>query len=620
MNSICSQTTDGAILAALEDLPKDLPNTFNRILRKLQLSNAADSQLCRKIFNLVAAAQRPLTLEELREAVSVIPGEKSWDTSKLVNDMLRLLLDSCGSLVAVDEEHLTVQFAHHSIKQHLLSEPMDAEMKKYHIDMKEADLCLGDIIVTYLNFDVFDRRLTKAKSVISQEKHYPSAILSGSLPRSNIANRLAVRILKSRGNTKLDFQSQLRTAAGIVSESKETQPAHSFFLYAQEYWLFHTKFFKPSRVAGYTLWQKLINGDHVRAIGLPWAPKKWHDFGYDLMEWITQNEHWALIDQSLVTFTKNPSHYEATKFLIEFLENEATDVDIDFDAALHVASSMNNKAVVLLSLEKGADINAHGGIYGSALQAASYYGYEEIGKVLLKNGAMVDAVSEEYSTTFQTASVFSHEEIVRLLLKNGDNANAKVGHCGTALQTASLRGHEGMARLLMGNGANVNAEGGYFGNALQAASYHGHEDVARLLIENGASVNAAGGYFGTALQAASYYGHEDIARLLLAHGANVNAESGYYGTALQAAAYYIREDMVGLLLRHGADVNAEAGFYGTALHAAAVIGHEEIVRRLLQCGAVATSGTMEAASSSGNGDVKKLIGAALMISMGLPKV
>lgn len=61
IDSICSQKTDGAILIALEDLPKDLPDTFNRILRKLQHSNAADPVFCKKIFDLVAAAQRPLT-------------------------------------------------------------------------------------------------------------------------------------------------------------------------------------------------------------------------------------------------------------------------------------------------------------------------------------------------------------------------------------------------------------------------------------------------------------------------------------------------------------------------------------------------------------------------------
>lgn len=254
IDSICFEKTDEAILTALEDLPKDLPDTFNRILRKLQHSNAADPQFCQNIFSLLAAAQRPFTLEELREAVSVKPGETIWDASKLVNDMLKSLFNSCGSLVAVDEEYLTVHFTHHSVKQHILSKPTDPDMRKHHVNMEKADLYLGDIIVTYLNFRIFDRQLTKSNSTLSpQAIDYPSAILE-SLPRSNFANRLAVKLLKTRKDPGLDVQGHLKIAAGIVDESKkQTQPAHSLLSYAQEYWLHHTKSFRPGKAAGYIL-------------------------------------------------------------------------------------------------------------------------------------------------------------------------------------------------------------------------------------------------------------------------------------------------------------------------------------------------------------------------------
>ena len=131
-------------------MPRGLSDTFSRILRKLHYSNNTDPPLCRKIFDLVATAQRPLTLEQLHEAVSVKPGEIAWDASKPVDHMLKSLLDCCGSLLVVDEEDLTVHFAHRSVKQHLLSEPTDSDLRKYHINMEEADLYMGDIIVTYL--------------------------------------------------------------------------------------------------------------------------------------------------------------------------------------------------------------------------------------------------------------------------------------------------------------------------------------------------------------------------------------------------------------------------------------------------------------------------------------
>lgn len=100
--------------------------------------------------------------------------------------MPRLLLDSCVSLVTIDEELQTVCFTHHSVKQHLLSKLLDSDLQTNHINLKAADLYLGDIIVTYLNFEDFDRQLIKAGG-LSQAKIDPSAILTWSLPQSKLA-------------------------------------------------------------------------------------------------------------------------------------------------------------------------------------------------------------------------------------------------------------------------------------------------------------------------------------------------------------------------------------------------------------------------------------------------
>lgn len=372
---ICSQKTDEAILMALEDLPNDLSNIYDRVLQKLLHSNADDLRICREIFELVAAAQRPLTLEELCEAVFVKPGATSWDASKLVDDMHTLLFDCCGSVVAVDEAQLTVHFAHHSVKKYLLSEPTLSKMKKYHINMKEADLYMGDIIVTYLNLGGFYGQLAKIE-----------------------------------GGSK-----------------EQTQPVHPFLSYAQEYWLFHTKFFKPASVAGYDLWQHLID-DEVETIELPWAPKKWQDFDDEYIEWIIQNEHWALIDRSLAKFIKEPSHHAAANLLLKFLEKNATDINdqnINLDAVLYVASYLGNKTVVLLVLGKGADTNAVSGKYGTALTAASRSGHEEIAGLLLDSGANFSAEVGDYGSVSQPPPYHGHEETAReLLLEHGVKVNA----------------------------------------------------------------------------------------------------------------------------------------------------------------------------------------------------
>ncbi|KAL5330791.1 hypothetical protein ACEPPN_000314 [Leptodophora sp. 'Broadleaf-Isolate-01'] len=153
---------------------------------------------------------------------------------------------------------------------------------------------------------------------------------------------------------------------------------------------------------------------------------------------------------------------------------------------LYYASHQGMFKLVILLLEKGADVNAQGGVYGNALYAASLEG---------------------------------HEAIAALLLEKGADVNAQSGHYGNAPQAASARGHETIVALLLKKGADVNAQGGYYGNALQAASAEGYEAIAVLLLEKGADVNAQGGDYGSALQAALAKGHETIVALLLEKGA-----------------------------------------------------------------------------------------------------
>jgi ankyrin repeat protein len=245
-------------------------------------------------------------------------------------------------------------------------------------------------------------------------------------------------------------------------------------------------------------------------------------------------------------------------------------------------------------IEKGADIDAQGGEFGSAIQAAFASQENEsvseslissIVKLLLDHGANVDIQGGYYDTALQAASTGGHESIVKLLLDYGANVNLEGGPYNTALQAASRGGYESIVKLLFDYGANANVQGGYFGTALQATSYYGHESIVKLLLDHGANVNLEGGSYNTALQAASRWGYESIVKLLLDHGANVNAQGGYFGTALQATSYYGHESIVKLLLDHRVNVNLEGGSYNTALQAASEGGHESIMKLLLDHGA-----------------------------------
>ncbi|MCJ1396289.1 hypothetical protein MMC18_009178 [Xylographa bjoerkii] len=547
IESICSQKTDDSILKALEDLPKDMPETFDRILRKLEHSQYADRAFCRKVYDLIAAAQRPLTLGELQEAVSIEPGVTLWNPERLVNNMLKSLR-CCGSLIAVDEENLTIHFVHHSVRQYLLSQPTSTVNRGYHTSLKEADLRLGGICVTYLSLGIFDKKITR---VIPEARkiNYPSVILRGSLAQSNSVKKLALRLLKNRPDTSRELPFQLKDAAGLSENASATRTEdhfqeHPFIPYAQKFWLAHSKAFSDTGMERiYPLWCNLING-MVDTVTLPWAPETISDPGDKFIGLVILELHVALInecfkhsDHVLQLEELNP-YTDANSKELEILEKLLSRLPLEFyiekdflERKLLFATTRGKETLVRMLLQRGADVNARSGRFGNALQAAA---------------------------------VFGMESIVRLLLNNKADVNARGGRYGNALQAAATFENESTIRLLLDNKADVNAQGGYYGNALQAAAACGMESIVRLLLDNKADVNARGGPNGNALQAAAAFGHESVIRLLLNNKANINAQGGHYGNALQAA---IRNQPrhVKLLLERGAivtDANMDEAMRG----------------------------------------------------------
>ncbi|KAK4243683.1 DNA methylase, N-6 adenine-specific, conserved site [Corynascus novoguineensis] len=241
--------------------------------------------------------------------------------------------------------------------------------------------------------------------------------------------------------------------------------------------------------------------------------------------------------------------------------------------------------IIQLLLNKGADVNAQGGQFGTALQAAVYTGATEIIQLLLNKGADVNAQGGQFGTALQAAVYEGKIEIVQLLLDVGADVNAQGGQYGTSLQAAAYQGVTEIVRLLINHGADVNNQGGEFGTALQAAVHEGKTEIVDLLLGYGADVNVQGGIYGTALQAAASRGMLEIVRLLLDVGTDVNIQGGIYGTALHAAAWTGMTNTVRLLLDNGADVNIQGGEYRTALHAATVNRNTDVVRVLLDRGA-----------------------------------
>ena len=432
LESIYHENTDEGILKALEDLPKDLPTTYRRILRRLHNSESTDPSMGKKIFEIVSVARRPLTLEELREAVSIEPGVPTWNSARIVNDVVKLL-GCCGSLVIVDEEFSTVHFAHSSVQQHLETIPIGNDISEYHIATEKANLLMGEIVVTYLNLDVLQKMLTNTSNS-SQTLTPPdmTLLLKASLPSQKFTTNLARKLLKNRKTPGYDLGRDLGRVAGFKRDhhtpSLET---HSFLPYAREHWLSHTELFCNLDMGFQDqncvdLWVRLING-RVPTIDLPWT---WEDalaLNPSFLDLVAQSHHPALMEYAL----SNLVLQKKTIFEIQHFVNLLPPCELVYkerapgscyEIALLQAVSENNEDLVELLLDKTpADVNLHDTGYGSILHKSLRLGNVKTVKILISHGADVNAkdLSGESPLELAAARSSNGRESTLLLLESG---------------------------------------------------------------------------------------------------------------------------------------------------------------------------------------------------------
>jgi ankyrin repeat protein len=110
------------------------------------------------------------------------------------------------------------------------------------------------------------------------------------------------------------------------------------------------------------------------------------------------------------------------------------------------------------SLSRGEPIlKARSGSSWAPLLLAAEKGYEEVVKLLLDKGIDVNTHGGQFGNALQAASAGGHEQMVNLLLDKGADIHAQGGYFGNALMAAALKGHGHLLQLLLDKGANINA-------------------------------------------------------------------------------------------------------------------------------------------------------------------
>ena len=420
INDLCEEDTDEGIRERLQNLPRDLNETYERILSRI--IKRQKCTIAKKVFQWVAAVKRPLTLEELREAIAIEPCQEYMRPERLMND-INSVITICGNLVVLDEELYTVEFAHHSIRQFLLSSSYSPSLRDFHFSVQRIDHGIGEACVTYLNLNDFKRQLTRRGTPRRIE---PLEILSASLTSISDSEfpKYASRVVKLWNHQPRKSSVTINhLMIGSTTFAPILEPKYALLGYARKFWLHHTTTFSESSVT-WSLWKAMmINSESW--VELPWTVREWLDHSRVVTQWILDNDHCALLQlwyEILVTesgfkngFTQ-PDNYELDYLIQEISTKPGSLLLHSFTKRVHSISGIHARSYQLRST-----------MLMGALQIAAAAGVLENVKVIweaivgsgpVDSGRVVN-VKHKLFKALQCAVDHEHSEVVSFFCQTG---------------------------------------------------------------------------------------------------------------------------------------------------------------------------------------------------------
>ena len=616
------------IPAILEAIPRKLTDLYRFLLKRLvnEDDNSDRAERAKRAFQWILYSERPLTIGELEDAISVSPNQKSWRPPSVLNRTRLARL--CGNLINYDETSGTLSLAHRTVGAFLLEGTCAREIPQLSIEEATAQEYLSDICLTYLSFTDFHKAISRTSDTTNLTAISQPVRLIGSMAPSSI-RPWALSAANSRRARKTPKQPfDLVNALRTELSSHQAKPINSRFPlleYCKIFWVEHSHYIDLHDDNRITTLKKTISGTLLPNGWVPWASTDDELPALGMLFWVVGHVHRALFRVWHSFRTSDERAYwsifwkkEGSKLFasactfadyeqLEMILRAKRRVDLERPAQSEVleqlvsAALSGNLGVAHRLLLENPWINSIAPRFGkTALQAAAERGHFEVVELLLHNEADVNApvAITEGRTALQAAAGGGHLTIVEILLQKGALVNASAAGIEsgrTALQAAAEGGHLAVVERLLQEKAYVNAPAAITEGrtALQAAAEAGHLAVVRRLLQAKADVNAPPGLGNgtTALQAAAKGGHLEVVDRLLKAGALVNRPPWDDGrTALQWAANEGHLEVVERLLQANADVDAEPTHESpysdtqarTALQAASENGHIAVVERLLQ--------------------------------------
>ena len=171
---MCELHTDKQRKSALGSLPPTLPKTYERILSKVNTGPLETQKMVQRALLWIAYAERPLSLAELTEILSIEENDKQLDPEAVLDNSA--IMTSCSSLIRTTDlkdakDESLIEFSHFTVKEYLLElrKSADAELRRYSLASEDvAHSYLAKMCLTYLSMDNFGSSFPKTNTEESE--------------------------------------------------------------------------------------------------------------------------------------------------------------------------------------------------------------------------------------------------------------------------------------------------------------------------------------------------------------------------------------------------------------------------------------------------------------------
>ncbi|KAI9440591.1 hypothetical protein H4582DRAFT_1811634, partial [Lactarius indigo] len=405
---------------ALEELPKSLDETYERILKEI---NKANQRHAHRLLQCLAVADRPLRVEELAEVLAVdfnVGGVPKFNAAWRWEDQEEVVLSACSSLVSVitDNGSRVVQFSHFSVKEFLTSDRLASstgEISYFHIPLEPAhtifaQACLG--VLHHMDDHTGGHGIESIPLVQYAAKHWVKHVLF-----ENVESRI--------------------------------QDALDYFFDMD----------KPH----FSAWVKLHNIDKF-----PWPiTSEWDDS--------------ALNTATPLYYAARCGIHGLVGRLVDKSPELVNARGGRCGTALHASLVDGHTKVAQLLFAHGADINSRGTWRWVPLHVASAFGHLDAVKWLLDHGADVNDQQAKGWTPLLLAAANGHFAVAQILLEHKAEVDVRNVEGSTSLHEASEGGYPDVVRLLLDHNVDVGRCDNSGKTAAEVALTCGWHDIVQLL-------------------------------------------------------------------------------------------------------------------------------------------